>query len=236
MSDQPAAPSEQDEQLEQAKAELEQLTPEGYLEIKRYLQAIEDQASLNEAGGIAFCELWGEHGGRINITARAVSPVVALDNLILAVKYAARYNLRPTQQILPTPVPAAQPVEQAPQPVQQSSAQPLIVIEPAKPQPQYVPIGSDAQAYPVASISHEVSTNGTHYLKVITQPGTPYGVYGTSAWPESFPKGFDITAYDDSRPTKKYGPPPDMAYAVIGKVTSKDGKERTKVLHFSPTP
>lgn len=239
------APSEQDEQeklrMELAEQELKQLTVDGYMQLKQYIQQLEDNVDFPEAPGIAFCELWGVHGGRINLTSRSITPISALDNLINAVKYAERYGLHPTQQVLPTPVPA---VINPPAQVEQTPAsQPVALSNEAvpvqAPQPQYVPVSAgahDAQSYPVASISHEISTNATHYLKVVTQPGTPYGTYGVSAWPEVFPKGFDINTLDSTRPTKKYTPPPEMAYALIGKATDKQGKERNRVFGFSPTP
>jgi hypothetical protein len=238
MTDQnvPSAQDEQTEQeeLEMAKAEIAQLTPEGYLELKRYIAALQDQQSLYEAGGIAFCELWGAHGGRINLTARGVSPIVALENLIRAVKYAERFNLKPTQQMAPAPAPA--PVQKAPEPTVMFVAPQTQTAGSPQPvaQPQYVPLNApDAQMYKVDHVVHDISRNQIHYMTVVTQPGTPYGSYGATAWPESFPKGFDINTFEYKKPTS---PPENMAYAMIGKYTDKQGKERTKVFSFSATP
>lgn len=75
-------------------------------------QIIDLQKALGEAGGVAWCELYGtkvidgqSYTVKINLTNRDITSVTALDGLIEAIKHAEEaYHMRP--YILKTPSPA----------------------------------------------------------------------------------------------------------------------------------
>ena len=76
-------------------------------------------SELNEAGGVAWADLFTPEGQKVSLTARAETPKEALDMLIDAITYAATRNLYAKGQgPTGTPAPAAKPVPQkAPAPM-----------------------------------------------------------------------------------------------------------------------
>lgn len=87
------------DELAQADKELKSMKPADLLQLVAYnkeLEArLEDKYPFPEAGGIAFTEVSGEHGGVINLTSRARTPEIALDNLVSALKHGgANYKVK----------------------------------------------------------------------------------------------------------------------------------------------
>ena len=72
---------------------------------------LQETRPLPEAGGIAFTELVTKRGARINITARAETPVSALDSLVEAVEYAiSKYGMKAKVVPMPQNAPKSAPV------------------------------------------------------------------------------------------------------------------------------
>ena len=88
-------------------------------------------SELNEAGGVAFTDVYTPEGHRVSITARATTINDAIDQLVAGIKHAEKWHLYasrkiqavkqpatpPTPKVVPTnPQPKTQKVQQAPPP------------------------------------------------------------------------------------------------------------------------
>jgi len=73
--------------LDRADLEIKKLTPEAWLELEDYIRTLDEQTTLPEAGGVAWANIYGKHGGVINLTARATHPIAATNRLLAAVRY-----------------------------------------------------------------------------------------------------------------------------------------------------
>lgn len=142
-------------EMERAKEALNDLSPDAYLEMESVLNASSDVSGIPEAGGIAFTEFVGAHGGIIHATARAAHPTRAIQMLLESLQYLK--SLQPnTQWRIPgsnvapqasKPVPPA-PVQAVAQTPAQAQATP-VPAPAAAPQPdqvQYVDVNSGQQA------------------------------------------------------------------------------------------
>jgi hypothetical protein len=125
-----------DSEIERAKGEIKGMTPEAYLSLESALNASQDV--IPEAGGIAFTEFVGKHGGVIHVTARASHPTRANQMLLESLDY-----LRSLQPEVEWRIPddkgyaPSAPVQQVQQPAEpvQSVQQPVDQVE-----PQYVDV------------------------------------------------------------------------------------------------
>lgn len=88
--------------------------------------------AMGEAGGIAFCELWGistdedgvKHPVKINVTARDLTSISALRQLMGTIKIAREeYKLKPYQ---PNSGYVSKPVQEEAKPVNQSTNRPKV--------------------------------------------------------------------------------------------------------------
>lgn len=88
------------EEINQAKAEIARMTPEEYLGMRDYIEAIEEQINFPEARAIVFTELASPHtGASFHLTIRGDDPITTIDRMAKALKYArGRYGLYPVQK------------------------------------------------------------------------------------------------------------------------------------------
>lgn len=140
-SSQPVPVSHTADEIEQAKMALLELTPEGYLETMDYLNSLEEQTKLPEAGGFAYCDMLSTTGVKVCFGDRAVSSVQALRSLTKGIKYAINtLHLSPINKQVPTdnsnskqaPAPAQSVPTAAGKPAPVASTAP---VAPAKPAP-----------------------------------------------------------------------------------------------------
>lgn len=206
-----------DEEIATAQAEMGELTPESYLDLVHEVTRLREQNFLPEAGGIAFTELYGANGGKINITSRASTAFDAAVELMNSVgRLMERYaslGLTPVRKGSQTTAPA----------YQTTSAPAAQVTQPAGAQEES-PMGG--QVIAVRSIARRVSSNtGTPYLNIKSDP--PLHKFGVAAWPETFPPGFNVESLAFN--TDVFDIPESMRYAVL----NAEGK---KVARFQSNP
>lgn len=128
--------------VESAEQENVQPTEAPAEEEQQITLVAESTKGIGEAGGVAWCELYGTKGGnqiKINLTSRSATPTGALINLLIAIKEAQdKYRLRPYPPQAPAPIPAPEP---APAPTQEPAPAPAPAPAPTgKPELVYEPI------------------------------------------------------------------------------------------------
>ena len=195
------------EELDSAKKELEQLTPEDLLNIKTRLSIAEDAVILPEAPSVAFMELRAPSGSKINLTVRAVSGQRAIDALAQAVAYAReRYSMSTTGQPTSTaPLPMTEPpheeylppLEGDIPPAVITNAPPMVTIAASAPYSAAQPTSVQGAPQPtlvdiaVESITRERKRDGKgDFLRV---RGGKFGRYGVPCYAEKFPQGLDVS-------------------------------------------
>lgn len=213
MSDELNNPIYSQEEINAARDELKNMTPEDLLALRGDLNRALNNTTLPEAVSVCWTELYTAKGGKINLTCRGVSGRQALDELADAMRYArdafGMTNLRP----------------EAP------------VIESTE--PQYVSVGGVSETptptnikvdeISVTSITRERKRDGKgDFLRV---KGGMYTRFGAPAYDQVYPQGFDITKLT-------YGievtPPVGMHNAKIQADVDQDGKlSHAKVIQFS---
>lgn len=78
-----------EQEIEQAKDRLMDMTPADLLTLERQLETHRSAAQLPEAGGIIFGTIYGQkNGAEFSITARGITARDALENLVEGLKYA----------------------------------------------------------------------------------------------------------------------------------------------------
>lgn len=133
-------------ELERAKQLIAAMTPEAYLDLESALNASFDANAIPEAGGIAFTEFEGAHGGVIHATARANHPTRATQMLLESLAYLK--SLQPeTHWRIPDSNKGKAPAWKEQTPVQQTVQQPVqqIVQQTTSDpnEPQYVDVNSE---------------------------------------------------------------------------------------------
>ena len=126
-------------------------------------EAVQEPTNFPEAGGIAWCELYGHktdedgvlHEIKINVTSRSINTSLALRGLLETVAEAKTlYNLRPymKNKTAPTAQPAAAQPSPVAQPVQPVVGAPAPSAQPVQaPEPEYVPVEGGAGGELVAN-------------------------------------------------------------------------------------
>lgn len=205
------------EEINAAREELKDMTPEDLLTLRGELNRALNNVSLPEAVAICWTEVYSAKGNKINVTCRGVSGQQALDELVNTLRYARdSFGLAPVR-------PQAQAPDQNPQPPEEA---------------RYVPDAAESSGMPtniktediaVTSISRERKRDGKgDYLRV---KGGIFTLYGAPAYDNVYPQGFDIAKLT-------YGievsPPVGMRIARVQAEVNKDGKmSHAKVLSFS---
>lgn len=194
------------EELDEAKKELEQLTPEGLLNLKTQLSIAEDAVTLPEAPSIAFMELRAPSGSKINLTVRAGTGKYALDALAQAVAYAReRYGMSTTGQPMSNaplpmneinvmldneypPLPNEEPTNMvAGQPIPTTATITTPTINYSTSTPSQPPLVEIA----VESITRERKRDGKgDFLRV---RGGKFVKFGVPCYAEKFPQGLDVS-------------------------------------------
>ena len=128
--------------LDRAALEITKLTPEAYLELEDLIRSLEEQPSLPEAGGIAWADLYGKHGGVIHLTARRSDVIPAIHRLLAGVRYLREKQPdvdwtphRPESNLPVTYLPSVQ----ATQPAQATASEAASPAHPLPEEPQYTP-------------------------------------------------------------------------------------------------
>ncbi|MHC4748287.1 MAG: hypothetical protein ACYTFW_00290 [Planctomycetota bacterium] len=207
----PVAKPYTEAQLAAAEEEIKMLTPEQWIEITSYIHTMEDIERLGEAPGIAWTNLFGASGGKINITARAMTPQIAADNLFAAVLHVMNTQKHmgwtPSAKSAPNTVTA---VAQPPPSDLPPAAQPSPAPPAGAQEPTYEPVeGSATEKFTVATVSRQVSRGGKDYVLVKTvEPA--FGSFGVNAWEEVVPVDFKGWAEK-----QEFKPPPTMAFCYV---------------------
>lgn len=214
MTDELDNPIYSQEEINAARDELKNMTPEDLLALRGDLNRALNNATLPEAVSVCWTEVYTAKGGKINLTCRGVSGRQALDELADAMRYArdtyGMTNLRPEAPAIESSEPQYVPVGDA--------------------QPTINPVGNikidDIQ---ITSITRERKRDGKgDFLRV---KGGIYTRYGAPAYDNSYPQGFDISKLT-------YGievsPPVGMHNAKVQADVDQDGKlSHAKVIQFS---
>lgn len=218
------------EEVEQAKAELKKLDVYDYLALQKRLTDLENQTRLPEAGGSVNTWMVSPRGVELQITARGESPVEALKQVMIALRYGMdHYNLLPrySARAVATSAPANQTPQTPPPanpPTQQPAATPNTPPAARANQP-VMPGGSEV--IQVRSISKVMNPDGSFRFSV---KGGPYLKFGVALWPEvAGAQGMDGASWQAGQ---EYTPPVGMEYAVC----ATDQKGRKKVVGFQSNP
>jgi hypothetical protein len=161
------------EDIEQAEEKLATLTVEDLLAQDTYISKLE--AGMPEAP--ASLNFYGisQEGWNIQFTLRDVDENILMQRFERFTDYLSAMRIEPKavgQQNIATVAQAA----------------------PVSAEPTYVPSGVDLDTpgivvFPVESITHQVSTNGVHYLNA---KGGKWTQYGWKAWPEVVPTTVNV--------------------------------------------
>lgn len=142
---------------------------------------------LPEAGGIAFTDLWSKTGAKISLTARATTPMEALDDLVAAVRYGMDvYQMTPA----PPQAMAQRTQPTAPEPTPQANGAPAPVVKSATQTPEG-PVGGAEEivTFTVEKIEAQMTPNGKPQFKVF---GGAFSKYGVTCWPETLAGQFEL--------------------------------------------
>lgn len=205
----PSMPNEEpfDEgEIQAAEAELSQMKGVDLLRLRRRLKQYEENASMPEAGGIAFTRLYGANGGEINITARSLTPTQAVVDLLESVRYVMTWqkhmDWKPAKGKAPQDTYPTIPAE-SPAPIVQLKTQPQSNVTfsapPMAQQASYVPdqIVAGTQSFPAEELVATTS-QGRTYWKV---KGGKYAKWGVTVWPEVLAQaGIDVGQINTQMP------------------------------------
>ena len=199
------------EELEEAKNQIAALTPEAFIDISRYIQSMESldrQTTLPEAAGVSWRDVFDDAGSRVNLTARAASPELALRALMEATAVANReYGLRTT------PFPAADQPQYIPD-LLASQPQQVTVSTTGQPAAPKQP-AQGLETFPVETVQHAVSQTGVHY---VLAKGGPWVTYGWKAYKEKVPSEIKFEDW----PIGQLQPvPTSMRVAILDKAAKK---------------
>ena len=240
----PAPPPPADDLgLEQAKEDLDKLTPEGYLELVTYLKALETEndrlqtpeklpepttkpPTFTEAPGSANIMLFGDGGRNMQLTGRANRPydafrMLAEDVLKIKKEFKSWSDTPPalpagrTANLAQTPIP--EPI--SPTPVPQDPLEPVYIPVPDGPIPTPAAnaaptvdakIQSSIEMFEVTSLTHVISENGNHSLKV---KGGKYRKWGFTCWPEQATA--EVADFESWPVGQEFAPPTSMKFAWL---------------------
>lgn len=149
-----------------------------------------------EAGGVAWVDMFSQHGFKISLTERRKTGIRALDAIMEAIEYGIKkYNLGGKRiDYIPPTVPVPNSTTTA-----YSVTPPLQMVVDAQP-----------KVCQVLSIKHIKSkTNPSRHMLVVKTAEFPDGAM---AFENTLPKSFNITAL---QLFTEYQPPAEMAYCVI---------------------
>lgn len=134
-------------EIQRAGAAINDMTPEEYLSLESTINTYAESNAIPEAGGIAFTEFEGEHGGVLHVTARAPHPTRAVQMVLESLDYLRSLQPNVKWRIpggkAPAPAPPAAPAQTAQQ-------APLPSGDPGEPQYVDVQTGESAPAPPAA--------------------------------------------------------------------------------------
>jgi len=185
--------------IEGAKQRLAAMTPQALLEMEDLVYDAQAQGMLHEAGGVAWTDVYGLHGGKMSVTARGVNPVDAINKLMDGVRYLmSNFDMGwspvpPKLREQSTPV-AQQPARTEPQQAQYISVTdavntPTGMVGQAQQQPKPA---FDGEFVVDTFIANVVS--GKVYWKA---KGGPFKQFGVTVWPEVLAEaGFNADALD----------------------------------------
>ena len=200
------------EEINQAREELKNLTPEDLLAMREELDRAYANQCMPEAVAICFTEVFSSKGNKINITCRGMTGKQAIDELANTLRYAReRYNM----QVAHTAQVVAQQEDNEPQ-----------YVDVGQPQATSSMAVDDIQ---VTTITRERKRDGKgDFLRV---RGGQYTKFGVPAYDNSYPKTFDITKLT-------YGvevlAPTGMGLAKVqADVDASGHKSKAKVISFS---
>lgn len=229
------------EELEAARLELAKMPPEEYIALNRYLKNLELQATLPEAGGTAWADMYSPKGLKINLTSRNASLIMAAEELLRAVRYLhEKHGFAIERQLFvpQTPPPASDKNEPLFVPPAGTREQPGVQLATpvAPPEPTYVPVedrtptdvSTGLEVIPVKALIHTISRDGkSHYVKAL---GGRWSRFGANAYEEVIPKTVQYMLWP---PGVECVVPQEMAYMTVESLTGRDGKVHPKVVAFS---
>lgn len=201
-----------DSDIQEATAEIQQLTPEAYIDMKRYIDYIAEQSTNPEANAVAATTMYGQQGGYMYLSARSESVVRAIDELMVGIRYATTFGLSPGEErksrsfsAPAQPAPAATPT---PAPTTTSTAAPKPAPTPGT---TAAPAANGSiEAIEVSSVRHQISPTGVHFFNV---KGGKWTKHGYPAWIEVVESaGVDINVYELG---VEYQPPIELSFAWI---------------------
>lgn len=156
------------EELAEAKQELASLTPVDYLAMRAYIDSLEESAGLPEAPAIIFTELMSPRtGAALNLTVRAHDPIIAINRISQAMKFAReRFGLLPVPKhpISKSQPAAAQPAAVQPPALPTSNAANTSVPAPA---PAHAPAHAPAPARQEPVYESEVPSGTSVINKIV---------------------------------------------------------------------
>jgi len=206
------------EEINQAREELKNLTPEDLLAMREELDRAYMNQNMPEAVAICFTEVFSSRGNKINITCRGMTGKQAIDELANTLRYAReRYNMQ-----------VAHPAQTV---TQVDDNEPRYVSDvPVSDVPMAsVPVSLTVDEIQVTTITRERKRDGKgDFLRV---RGGGYTKFGVPAYDNVFPKTFDITKLT-------YGvealAPTGMGVAKVQADVDVSGhKSKAKVISFS---
>lgn len=120
------------EKTESQEVPVEMQEPE-----QEILDGFKEMVNLPEAGGVVWCEMRTAHGVRVNLTARGVNLIDAIDALVAGVMYSTRKygwtaeGIQKPPQASPAPAPAPTTGAPAPAPAPSTATVPPPPVSPA---------------------------------------------------------------------------------------------------------
>lgn len=196
-------------EINQAREDLKNMTPEDLLSLRGALDRAMANLTLPEAAAICFTEVYSATGNKINITCRGVSGKHALDDLADTLRYAKQtYNMdvASNRPVAPT-APTNEPQYVAPEETQSNT----VVVD-----------------IDVIGITRERKRDGKgDFLRV---RGGVFTKFGAPAYDSVVPQTLDINKMTHGI---EMSPPPGMTKAKV-QAEMIDGKySHAKVISFS---
>jgi hypothetical protein len=154
-------------------------------------------ALLPEAGGVCFTDLWSQTGARISITARGVTAMEAIDNLVASVRYSMevyKMTVAPPGAMV-TKSAAPPPQQTADAPPEKANGAPDKTAPAAE---EHEGTGEEIVTFPVERIEVVMSSKGQKYVKCF---GGPYSKFGVACWAEVAGEVWNL---DDMNPGDSY--------------------------------
>lgn len=196
------------EEINAARDELKDMTPEDLLTLRGELNRALNNVSLPEAVAICWTEVYSAKGNKINITCRGVSGQQALDELASTLRYARdSYGMATVRPQAPE---SSGPQESQYVPLAENSESPVM--------PAVMP-NVKLDDILITSISRERKRDGKgDFLRV---KGGIYTRWGAPAYDNVYPQGFDITKLTYG---VEVSPPQGMHTARVQAEVGQDGK------------